>query len=74
MKIHHNIGVEKMSDDSFDYTGKTCGECAYLTDKAKIKMGDLTEKEAGLCRALILHQNFAVMYRDEIACPDFLPR
>lgn len=63
-----------MSEDSFDYIGKTCGECAYLTDKFKINLRDLTEQEAGLCRALILHQNFAVMYRSERACPDFLPR
>lgn len=63
-----------MSEDSFDYIGKTCGECAYLTDKYKVKMGDLTEKEAGLCRALILHDHLAVMYRTEDACPEFLPR
>ncbi len=63
-----------MTENSLDYVGKTCGECAYLTNKYKIKVGDLTEKEAGLCRAIILHQNFGVMYRNEIACPDFLPR
>ncbi len=63
-----------MSEDSFDYIGKTCGECAYLTDKFKINISGLTEENAGLCRALILHQNFAIMYRNERACPDFLPR
>lgn len=68
------LELKKVSEDSFDYVGKTCGECAYLTDKYKIKAGDISEKEAGLCRALILRQNFAVMYRDEVACPDFLPR
>lgn len=65
-----------MSEESetFDYKGKKCGECAYLTDKAQIKYGDLTEEDAGLCRLHILHTNFALMLRTEIACPDFIPR
>lgn len=63
-----------MTENSLDYVGKTCGECVYLTDKYKINVSGLSEENAGLCRALILHQNFAAMYRIEKACPDFLPR
>ncbi len=63
-----------MTENSLDYVGKTCEECAYLTDKYKINVSGLSEENAGLYRALILHQNFAVMYRNEKACPDFLPR
>ncbi len=67
-----------MSNESdlseFDFKDKTCGQCAYLTDKASIKYGDVTEKEAGLCRLLILHKHFAIMFRDERACPEFIPR
>ena len=63
-----------MAETEFDFKNKTCGQCAYLTDKASIKYADLTEKEAGLCRLLVLHNNFAIMLRDENACPDFIPR
>lgn len=66
--------VRKMSESEFDYKNKTCGQCAYLTDKAVIKYAEMTEKEAGLCRLLVLHNNFAIMLRDERACPDFIPR
>lgn len=67
-----------MSEESevseFDYKDKKCGQCAYLTDKALIKYGEMTEEEAGLCRLIILHNNLAIMLRDERACPDFVPR
>ncbi|MHA2224354.1 MAG: hypothetical protein ACXAC8_04080 [Candidatus Hodarchaeales archaeon] len=57
-----------------DFKNKNCSQCAYLTDKAPIKYGEITENEAGLCRLLILKDNFAVMLRDEHACPDFIAR
>ena len=63
-----------MSESEFDFKDKTCGHCAYLTDKASIKYGKMTEKDSGLCRLLVLHTNFAIMLRDERACPDFIPR
>ena len=66
--------AEELEVSEFDFQDKTCGQCAYLTDKAAIKYGEITEKEAGLCRLLVLHKNFAVMLRDERACPDFIPR
>ncbi len=66
--------IKKMSEAEFDYKNKTCGQCAYLTDKASIRYADMTEQEAGLCRLFILHNNFAIMLRDERACPDFIPR
>lgn len=67
--------TEEFDESDFDFKDMTCGQCAYLTDKASIKhIGDITEKEAGLCRLLILHNNFAIMLRDERACPDFIPR
>ncbi len=40
-----------MTENSLDYVGKTCGECAYLTDKYKINVSGLSEENAGLCRA-----------------------
>ena len=61
------------SEDSFDYIGKTCGECAYLTAQSKIKYHELTEADSGLCRYYILKNNFAVMLKNEIACPEFMP-
>ncbi|UCG03733.1 MAG: hypothetical protein JSW11_07055 [Candidatus Heimdallarchaeota archaeon] len=67
--------AEEFEDTEFDFKDMTCGQCAYLTDKASIKgYAEITEKEAGLCRLLVLHNNFAIMLRDEIACPDFIPR
>ena len=57
-----------------DFKNKNCGQCAYLTDKAHIRHGEITENEAGLCRLNILKENFAVMLRDEHACPDFIGR
>lgn len=57
-----------------EYKDKKCGQCAYLTDKAQIRYGEITEEDAGLCRLHILHNNFAIMLRDEIACPDFISR
>ena len=49
-----------MDDSVFSYKGKTCGECAYLTEKASIHVsGDMADQEKGLCRLLILHNNFA---------------
>ncbi len=67
--------TEEFEESEFDFKDMTCGQCAYLTDKASIKYGEqITEKEAGLCRLLVLYKNFAVMLRDEIACPDFIPR
>ena len=61
-----------MSESEFTYKNKTCGECAYLTEKAPIKYRDLTEKEAGLCRFYILHDNFALILKNERACPEFI--
>ncbi|MFX0088102.1 MAG: hypothetical protein ACFFAU_20785 [Candidatus Hodarchaeota archaeon] len=66
-----------MSDkfqSEFGFKKKTCGECAYLTEKAYIKYRDLTEKEAGLCRYYILHNNFALILKDERACPEFISK
>ncbi len=62
------------SVSGFEFKNKTCGECAYLTDKAQIKYRDLTEKNAGLCRLYILHDNFALLLKNEIACPEFISR
>ncbi len=62
------------SDDSFDYIGKTCGDCAYLTQHSVIKFHDLTEENSGLCRFNILKDNFAIMLKNEIACPEFMPK
>jgi len=61
-----------MSED--EYKDKTCGECSYLTDKAHIRYAEITEEDAGLCRLHILHNNFAIMLRNEIACPEFVSR
>jgi hypothetical protein len=59
----------------FSYKGKKCGECAYLTEKAPIRIsGDMAEQEKGLCRLLILHNNFAIMLKEEIACPEFISK
>ncbi|MFX1506918.1 MAG: hypothetical protein ACFFDC_12510 [Promethearchaeota archaeon] len=66
--------AEEFDESDFDFKDKTCGQCAYLTDKASIKYADITEKDAGLCRLFVLHNNFAIMLRDERACPDFIPR
>ena len=64
-----------MDDSVFSYKGKTCGECAYLTEKASIHVsGDMADQEKGLCRLLILHNNFAIMLTGESACPEFVPR
>ncbi|MCK4848167.1 MAG: hypothetical protein KAT16_04010 [Candidatus Heimdallarchaeota archaeon] len=57
------------------YKGKTCSQCAYLTKYAPIHVsGELAEEEKGLCRLLILHNNFAIMLKKEIACPEFIPK
>ena len=58
----------------FEFKNKTCGECAYLTDKTQIKYRDLTDQDAGLCRLYILHDNFALLLKNEIACPEFISR
>jgi hypothetical protein len=66
-----------MSENShieFKFKNKTCGECAYLTERASIKYRDLTENEAGLCRFYILHDNFALILKDERACPEFISK
>ncbi len=64
-----------MDDKVFSYKGKTCGECAYLTENAPIHIsGDMAGQEKGLCRLLILHNNFAIMLKGEIACPEFVSR
>ncbi len=64
-----------MKDNEFSYKGKTCGECAYLTVKAPIHVsGEIAKKDMGLCRLLILHNNFAIMLKDELACPEFVSR
>ena len=64
-----------MEDKIFSYKGKTCGECAYLTDKAPIHVtGDMADLDKGLCRLLILHNNFAIMLQGETACPEFVPK
>lgn len=63
-----------MSDSTLSYQNKTCGECAYLTEKAPIHLpGEMAEKEKGLCRLYILHKNFAIMLKNEKACPEFVP-
>ncbi len=64
---------DKFQSD-FGFKNKTCSECAYLTEKASIKYRDLTEKEAGLCRYYILHNNFALILKDERACPEFISK
>ena len=61
-----------MSEDYF--TGKTCNECAWLTEKFPIRSRDLTEKDLGLCRMYILHDTFAIMHKAEKACPEFIPK
>ena len=61
------------NNEEFSHKDQVCGECAYLTEKASIKFGDLTQEEAGLCRLSILHTNFAIMLKNERACPDFIP-
>ncbi len=64
-----------MSENSFNYKGKTCSQCAYLTEHAPIHIsGDLAKEEKGLCRLFILHNNFAIMLKKEIACPEFVPK
>lgn len=64
-----------MTETSFSYQGRTCGECAYLTEKAPIHIsGEFEKKEKGLCRLLILERTFAVMLVDEVACPEFVPK
>ena len=60
------------SQSEFEFKDKKCGECAYLTEKAPIKYQDLTEEKAGLCRFYILHNNFALLLKDEKACPEFI--
>ncbi|MHA2174718.1 MAG: hypothetical protein ACXABI_07810 [Candidatus Hodarchaeales archaeon] len=63
-----------MSNSTFSYKNRTCGECAYLTGKAPIHLpGEMADKEKGLCRLYILHKNFAIMLNDEKACPEFVP-
>lgn len=57
-----------------DYKNKTCDQCAYLTEKAQIHYGEITQEEAGLCRLHILHNNFAIMLKEELACPDFIAK
>jgi hypothetical protein len=57
-----------------EFKNKTCEKCAYLTEKAHIHYGELTEEEAGLCRLHILHNNFAIMLKTEVACPDFIAK
>jgi RNA polymerase subunit RPABC4/transcription elongation factor Spt4 len=64
-----------MTENTEDYKGKTCSQCAYLTEHAPIHIsGELAEEEKGLCRLLILHNNFAIMLKKEIACPEFIPK
>ena len=67
-----------MSTSDLNYKGKTCGHCAYLTEKALIyyvhNKEHITEKEAGLCRLYTLKDHFAIMLKNEIACPEFIPR
>ncbi len=63
-----------MSDSTFSYKNKTCGECAYLTENAPIHLpGEIAKMEKGLCRLYILQKNFAIMLKDEKACPEFIP-
>ncbi len=64
-----------MTESTFSYQGKTCGECAYLTEKAPIHIsGEMEKKEKGLCRFLILEKNLAIMLVEEVACPEFIPK
>jgi hypothetical protein len=64
-----------MTESNLSYKGKTCGECAYITEKAPIHVsGELADLEKGLCRLLILERNFAVMLVDERACPEFVSK
>ena len=64
-----------MTENNESYKGKTCSQCAYLTQYAPIHIsGELAEKEKGLCRLYILHNNFAVMLKKETACPEFLSK
>lgn len=66
--------MSKNTLTDFEFKNKTCGECAYLTDKTQIKYRDLTEDNAGLCRLYILHDNFALILKKETACPEFISR
>ncbi|MHA1945746.1 MAG: hypothetical protein ACXAC6_16405 [Candidatus Hodarchaeales archaeon] len=64
-----------MTENTISYQGKTCSQCAYLTQFAPIHIsGELAEKEKGLCRLFILHNNFAIMLQKETACPEFVPK
>ena len=64
-----------MSESNISWKGRKCGECAYLTEKAPIHVsGELADLEKGLCRLLILERNFAVMLKDESACPEFVSK
>jgi len=64
-----------MTDETNSYKEKTCSQCAYLTQRAPIHIsGELAEEEKGLCRLLILHNNFAIMLKKETACPEFVPK
>lgn len=64
-----------MQSSDLSYKGKTCENCAYLTEKAPIYYKEhITEKEAGLCRLYILKDHFAIMLKNEIACPEFISK
>lgn len=55
--------------EDLPHKGKTCGDCAWLTEKFPVK-----NDTYALCRLIVLGESLAMMQKDEIACPEFVSR